>query len=409
MKVEDALKRILKDIRTLGLETVGLKDSLGRVLAEDIHSHNDIPGFDNSAMDGYAVRSQDTKGASKLNPRVLEVIADIKAGDTPTKSLKKNQAIRIMTGAMIPSGADSVVMVEDTEKISEGKVKIFKETKPLQNIRKAGEDIKKGERVLKGGMLLTPSHTGILASLGKSKVKVFRRPKVAILATGDELVDVDKKLPPGKIHSSNTYTLYSQALSCGAIPKNLGIAKDRPQELMRKIKQGLDCDMLLTSGGVSVGDYDFVKGVLAELGTEMKFWRVAMRPGKPLAFGMIKHKPVFGLPGNPVSSMVSFEIFVRPAILKMSGRINDDRKEVEAKIEEDIEKKRGLKYFLRANTYWANGIYLTRTTGPQGSGILKSMALANSLIILEEGIESVKKGTKVRVRFLSEAQTYRTK
>lgn len=399
MRVDEALKRVLKDIRALGWETVLLKDSLNRVLAEDTHSRNDIPGFDNSAMDGYAVRWLDTKGASKRKPLILEIIEDIKAGDIPKIPLKKNQAVRIMTGAMIPAGADSVIMVEDTEKISKEKVRIFKGAKPSGNIREAGEDIKKRELVLKKGTLLNPGRIGILASLGESKIKVYRRPKVAILATGDELVDVEEKISPGKIRSSNTYTLYSQVLSCGGIPKNLGIAKDKPHELKKKLKQGLDCDMILTSGGVSAGDYDFVKDVLAALGTEMKFWKVAMRPGKPLAFGMIKNKPVFGLPGNPVSSMVSFEVFVRPAILKMLGQNSDGRKEAEAIIEEDTKKKKGLRYFLRANTHWRSGIYLAKTTGPQGSGILKSMSLANSLIILEEGLEFIKKGSRVKVMF----------
>lgn len=410
IKVATALRIVLGGIKILDSETIKLTDALGRVLAEDIHSDSDIPGFDNSAMDGYVVKTVGLNGASKNNPKVLEIIDELKAGDIPKKILKNNQAIRIMTGAVMPKGADSVVMVEDTQREEKNKVKIFKETEPGENIRKAGEDIKKGELVIPCGTLLKSAHIGLLASLGKAKVKVTRKPKVAILATGDEVVDVKEKLKPGKIRSSNTYALYAQILKSGGIPKNLGIAKDRPLELEKKIKLGLDCDIILTSGGVSVGDYDLVKVILSKIGTNIKFWKIAMRPGKPLVFGTLSAKGgsasggkgilVFGLPGNPVSSMVSFEIFVRPAILKMLGQKNYERKEVEAVAEEDIKKKPGFRYFLRANTSWKQGMYFTKTTGPQGSGILKSMALANSLIILPEDKHFIKKGTRVRVRFL---------
>ena len=280
-----------------------------------------------------------------------------------------------------------------------GYVDILKEVKPGENIRRAGEGIKKGERILQKGTLLSSAHIGLLASLGKPRIKVIRRPRVAILATGDELINVDEKLKPGKLRSSNTYTLLGEVERCGGIPKNLGIAKDERAALKRKITNGLGCDILLTSGGVSVGDYDLVKDVLAEMGTDIKFWKVSMRPGKPLAFGTIKDMMVFGLPGNPVSSMISFELFVRPAILKMTGR-SLDREEVDAVLEEDIEKKSGIMYFIRAITKWENGSFHAALTGPQGSGILKSMALANSLIILPEDVENVKKGEKVKVRFL---------
>ena len=401
IKVATALRTVLNGIKILNSEVIKLTDALERVLARDIYSDCDVPGLDNSAMDGYAIKSADLKGVSKDNPKVLEVIDDIKAGDIPKRILKPNQAIRIMTGALIPKGADSVVMVEDTRKAKEkNKVNIFKEVRIGENIRKAGEDIKKSELVLSEGTHLNSAHIGILASLGRPKVKVVRRPKVAVLATGDEVVDVDEKLEPGKVRSSNSYTLSSQILKCGGIPKNLGIVRDKPKQLEKKIKQGLDCDLILTSGGVSVGDYDLVKDILAKMGTNIRFWKVAMRPGKPLVFGVIKGIPVFGLPGNPVSSMVSFEIFVRPVILKMLGQKEDERKEAEAVLGEDIKKKRGFRYFLRANTRWHQGRYLTRTTGPQGSGILKSMALANSLIILPEDKEFVKKGERVTVRFL---------
>jgi len=400
LRVSEALKAILDVTNTLPSEEIRLIDALERVLAEDIYADSDIPQLPNSAMDGYAVRSSDTFGASKDRPKTLKVISDLKAGSVSPEAVKDNQAIRIMTGAVMPAGADSVIMVELTEKEGMDRVKIFKETKPGENIRNAGEDIKKGEKVIEKGALLNSAHIGILASLGKSKVRVTRRPKVAVLATGDEVIDVDEELTPGKLRSSNTYTLYSQILKCGGIPKNLGIAKDRPQELEKKIKEGFDCDLILTSGGVSVGDYDLVKFILAKIGTDIKFWKVAMRPGKPLVFGRLGEKFIFGLPGNPVSSMISFEVFVRPAILKMLGQPHDTRKEVDAVLEEDIQKKKGLRYFVRAQTRWDDGVYITRTTGPQGSGILKSMAMANSLIILPEDEEEVAKGVRVTVLFL---------
>lgn len=400
IKVDKALNIILDDIKTLGKEPVNLTGSLSRVLAEDIYANSDIPGFDNSAMDGYALRAQDTKGASKTDPKILTVIEDRRAGYISHRAINSGQAIRIMTGAVMPKGSDSVVMVEDTQRRGMAGAKIFKEVSAQDNVRRRGEDIKKGEMVIAKGTRLNSAHIGLLASLGKAKVLVARKPKIAILATGDEVVDVGKKLEPGKLRSSNTYTLYSQILKCQGIPKNLGIAKDKPDMLEARLKGGLDCDMILTSGGVSVGDYDLVKFILAKMGTNIRFWKVAMKPGKPLVFGLVKGIPIFGLPGNPVSSMITFDVFVKPAILKMEGANDLDAKNVDAVLEENITKKKGLRYFLRAITRWEDGIYLTRTTGPQGSGILKSMALANSLIVLPEEEENIEKGVRVTVRFL---------
>ncbi|MDP2913131.1 MAG: molybdopterin molybdotransferase MoeA [Candidatus Omnitrophota bacterium] len=400
ISVDNALKIVLHDIKTLGREGVSLTGSLGRILAEDIYAGSDIPGFDNSAMDGYALKAQDTAAISRTGPKVLTVIEDRKAGYISRRAIKNGQAIRIMTGAVMPKGSDSVVMVEGTKRHGMDSVKIFKPAKRGDNVRRRGEDIKKGERVIAKGTRLTCGHIGLLASLGKAKVLVTRPPRIAILATGDEVIDVDEKLKPGKLRSSNTYTLYSQVLKCGGIPKNLGIVKDTPDMLEARLKRGLDCDMILTSGGVSVGDYDLVKLILAKMRTDIRFWKVAMRPGKPLAFGLIKGIPIFSLPGNPVSSMISFEVFVKPAMLKMEGANGSSAKMVDAVSEENITKRKGLRYFLRAITRWEDGIYLTRTTGPQGSGILKSMALANSLIVLPEDDEDIDKGVRVTVQFL---------
>jgi molybdopterin molybdotransferase len=398
-----ALKIILGSVETIASENLRLTSALGRVLAEDIYAGSAIPGFDNSAMDGFAVKSSDTLGASKDRARILEVVEDIKAGGAAKKILKRNQAARIMTGAPIPKGADSVIMVEYTKKTQnrpQELIEIYRQVSPGENIRKKAEDIKKGELVITKGTPLGAAHIGVLASLGRVRIKAARRPRIAILATGDELVDAGARMDPGKIRSSNTYTLYSQVIKCGGIPKNLGIARDNPARLKEKIRQGLDCDIILTSGGVSVGEFDLVKDVLARIGTKIKFWQVAMRPGKPLVFGNIGKTLIFGLPGNPVSGMISFEVFVRPVLLKMSGQKQDKQKEVEAVLEEDIQKKKGMRYFLRARTRWQAGRYLSRLSGPQGSALLKPMALANSLVILGESQAIFKKGSKVRVRFL---------
>jgi len=397
IRVASALKIIQESVSPIPCETVELVSLLGRVLAEDIYADINIPQLDNSAMDGYAVRAADTAGASSNTPKVLRVIDTEKAGHITDKILKPGEAIQIMTGAVIPGGADSIVIVEHTERESEAAVKIFKEAAAGDHIRRSGEDIKKGELVLKKGTLLTPAHIGILASVGKKDVCVSRRPKIGILVTGDEVVDVNAKLEPGKLRSSNTYSLYTQALECGCIPKNIGFAEDDPAEIKAKIQKGLDCDIIVTSGGVSAGEYDFVKDVLKDLGAEIKFWKVHMRPGKPVLFAMLGKIPVFGLPGNPVSSMVSFEVFVRIAVLAMLGQREDTRKQVEAILEEDIEVRKGLRHFLRANTRVHNNSFYTRTTGPQGSGILKSMMLANSLIILPEERSRALKDERVTV------------
>ncbi len=309
--VEEALNKILSRIQPLGFEKVSLLESLGRVAGEDVHARRDIPPLDNSGMDGYAVKAIDIGKASRDLPARLEVMEDLPAGFISQKTLMQGQAIRIMTGAPIPKGADTVVPVEETQK--EGfHVFIFKAIPSGEHIRKAGEDVRRGGRVISKGDVLRPAEIGMLAALGRSSVSVFQRPLVAILCTGEELVDVDEPLEGAKIVSSNSYTLAAQVKECGAIPVQLGIAGDRKEEVVEKLRQGLRADVLISSAGISVGDYDFVKEALKDLGMELVFWRVAMKPGKPMAFGTIHGKPVFGLPGNPVSSMVSFEQFVRP-------------------------------------------------------------------------------------------------
>jgi molybdopterin molybdotransferase len=397
--VDEALEKILSHIHNLGIEKVSLSEVLGRVIAEDIYARRNIPPLNNSGMDGYALRSEDIQRTSPQDPVRLEVVEDLPAGFISKKKLERGQAIRIMTGAPIPEGANTVVPVEETKK--EGRfVLILKATVPDENIRKSGEDVKKGECVISHGDTIQPAEVGMLASVGRSFVSVYQRPLVAILCTGDELVDVDGELDEIKIISSNSYTLAAQVKECGAIPVQLGIAKDRKEEIEEKLRQGMRADVLISSAGVSVGDYDFVKEVMKNLGLEMAFWKVAMKPGKPLAFGTIQGKPVFGLPGNPVSSMVSFEQFIRPSLLKMMGHRQIFRPVVEALLQEDIGKKPGRRHFIRAFVSFKEGCYFTTTTGDQGSGILQSMVKANGLIIIPEDQEIVRAGEKVKVQLL---------
>jgi molybdopterin molybdotransferase len=397
--VEVALEKILYHIQPLGFEKVPILEALGRVIGEDIYAKRDIPPLDNSGMDGYVMRWEDIQSASDHHPIRLEVVEDLPAGSIPTKTLGRGQAFRIMTGAPIPKGADTVIPVEDTKQ-EDRFVSIFKVVPPGRHIRKAGEDVKKGERVISVGDLIRPAEIGMLASLGRSFVSVYQRPLVAILCTGDELVDVDESLDEVKIVSSNSYTLAAQVKDCGAIPIQLGIAKDRKEEIKEKLLQGLRADVLISSAGISVGDYDFVKDVLNDLGMEMVFWKVAMKPGKPLAFGRIGGKPVFGLPGNPVSSMVSFEQFVRPSLLKMMGYRQLFRPIIEAILKEDICKEPERRHFIRASVSFEKDRYFVAITGAQGSGILKSMVKANGLVVIPEDREKVKAGEKVRVQLL---------
>ncbi len=412
ISVEQALEKILSHVDVLEEAQSPILGCLGQVLAEDVYSSINIPPLDNSAMDGYAVRAGDTHGASREPARFLRVIDTATAGSICSSEVEPGTAIRIMTGAPIPKGADSVVRFEDTDEAQRQGVSkeigILCEVEAGLNIRRAGEDIIEGSIVLSKGTVIRPSEVGALASLGCSTVMVIRRPVVAILATGDEIVDVSQPLPPGKIYNSNTYSVAAQVLRYGGIPQILGIALDSEDSLVAKLRQGLEADMLITTGGVSVGDYDVVKDVLAKEG-EITFWTVRMKPGRPLAFGTIKgtskagiarNIPHLGLPGNPVSSMVTFELFARPAILKMMGRKNLAKPTIEAVIESPIANSDGRRIFARAVVEERGGQYFARLTGPQGSGILTSMTLANGLVIVPEDKAGVEAGDMVQVMML---------
>jgi molybdopterin molybdotransferase len=397
--VEEALDKILSRIEPLGFEKVSLLESLGRGIGEEIDARRDIPPLDNSGMDGYAVRAVDIEKAVRGRSVRLEVIEDLPAGFMARKEIGEGQAIRIMTGAPIPRGADTVVPVEETEK--DGAFVLISRFIPSGgHVRRAGEDVKRGDRVVSKGDILHPAEVGMLASLGRSSVSVYQRPTVAILCTGEELVDIDGPLEGAKIVSSNSYTLAAQVKECGAIPIQLGIARDRREEVVERLRQGLRADVLISSAGISVGDYDFVKGALNDLGMEMVFWRVAMKPGKPMAFGMIGGKPVFGLPGNPVSSMVSFEQFARPALLKMMGHRQIFRPVIEAVLKENIDAEPGRRHYIRAVVSREAGQYIVTITGPQGSGILNSMVRANGLVIIPEEGGRVRAGEKVKVQLI---------
>jgi molybdopterin molybdotransferase len=412
LSVEEALQKILDEVETLEEETIPILESLGQVLAEDIKSDINVPPLDNSAMDGYAVIARDTAGAGEKTPVSLRVIDTVMAGSISKKEVVPGTAVRIMTGAPVPRGADSVVQFENTDDAKRKEsapdepvthVNILSEATPGLNIRRAGEDIARGSVALKKGTVIRAAEIGLMASLGHGKVKVIRRPVVAIISTGDELVEVDKPLTEGKIHDSNGYSIASLAKRYGFIPRMLGIARDDEKSLVSKLKQAQDADMLLTTGGVSMGDYDIVKDILDRDG-EMVFWKVRVKPGKPLAFGKIKGKnksiPHLGLPGNAVSCMVSFELFVRPALMKMMGKKNLAKPAVEATLEDTVKNNAGRRLYDRAIIERRNGHYYARLTGSQSSGILTSMSLANGLVIISEDRKIVNKGETVQVLML---------
>ncbi len=399
IQVDEAREIILAKIEFKGVEKVSLDDALGRILAEDIIAQRSNPPMDNSAMDGYAVITADIQSATPDNPVKLEVVDHVPAGSVAGVTLKNKQAIRIMTGAPIPKGADAVLMQEDTDQNGNG-ILAKDKTEVGENIRLAGEDVKEGDLVIQKGAAITPSHIGMMAVVGRSNIYVSQRPTVAILSTGDEIVELDGNPTGPCIYNSNGYMLAAQIRSAGGIPCYLGVAKDDEKDLMEKFDWALKCDIVVSSGGVSVGDYDLVKATLEKMGNEMAFWKVAMKPGKPLAFGKIGEIPIFGLPGNPVSSFVSFEQFARPAIKKMMGAKDILPRTVQAKLTRTIHKKTGRLHFMSAVVSWDSGEYTVSPAEEQGSGVLKSTVNANGLLVFPLEKDELKGGELVTVQLL---------
>ena len=397
----EALDIILGNIRGVGHDTITLDDALGRTLARDVTSPIDHPPWDNSAMDGYAVRSDDVAGCTREQPARLRLIEKVPAGGFPEQQVSAGTAIRIMTGAPIPAGADSVIRVEHTESPGDDVVLVFKDADVKRNIRPMGEDVRKGRVAVTRGTVLRPAEIGFLATVGAGRVEVARKPRVAILSTGDELTDIDgfdEVIAGRKIVNSNSHALAAAVRMCGGDPVVLGIARDERTSLHEKLAAGLTADMLVTSAGASVGEHDLVKDVLEELGMETFYWRVRVRPGSPFSFGRIGDVAVFGLPGNPVSALVTFELFVKPAIRRALGRNALYSPTVRVRVAERIITKGALTHFLRVQLERdADGTWLAKLTGPQGSGMISSIARADGLLVVPEEVHEIPEGAPADV------------
>jgi molybdopterin molybdotransferase len=402
LTVQEALTAVLAGVSILSAEEVPLLEGLGRVLAQEVTAQDSLPPFANSSMDGYALVAADLSEASAQSPATLKVVGDVAAGAVPNVTVEQGTAVRIMTGAPLPPGADAVVPVEDTNEVWRNRerplptnIQVTRRVKPGDYIRHPGEDIESGQTILQRGHILRPQEVGVLASLGVSHVSVIRRPKVAILATGDELLEVDQPLQPGKIRNSNGYTQAAQVMALGAEPIQLGIAGDTETAVRQKLQTGLDAnvDLFISSAGVSVGAYDVVKAVLEQEGN-VGFWRVRMRPGKPLAFGHYHDVPYLGLPGNPVSAMVSFERFARAAIRKMAGHTQLERSTLAVTVQNEINSD-GRESYIRAIVSLHEEEYRASLTGDQGSHIMTSLVKANALLIVPEGVTHVPAGSQL--------------
>lgn len=402
LTVDEALALVLAGVSVLPTERVDLLDALGRVLTEPIVAGDSLPPFANSSMDGYALRAADVFEATRENPVRLRVLADIAAGTATDVTIEPGTAARIMTGAPLPPGADAVAPVEDTgekwraaERPLPESIDVYRAVRPGDYVRYPGEDIQAGAVVLPAGRSLRPQEIGVLAALGIARAPVVRRPRVAVLATGDELVDVGAPLKPGKIRNSNGYAQSAQVMALGAELISLGVAGDSEADVRDRLAMGVraGADLLISSAGVSVGTYDVVKSVLERAG-DVGFWRVRMRPGKPLAYGAFQGVTFLGLPGNPVSAMVSFERFARPAILKMAGHTRLERPRVEVVVRETIHSD-GRESYIRAIVTREPDGYVAIPTGSQGSHIMTSLAQANALLIVPEGVEFVPAGGRL--------------
>jgi molybdopterin molybdotransferase len=393
---------VLADITPLPVESVRLGDALGRVIAEDVTSPLTLPPWDNSSMDGYAVRAEDVRGATRDRPKSLRVVGTVAAGVATDRRVGVGEAIRIMTGGPVPAGADSVIRVEDTDAGTDT-VSIVGDRDCGRNVRPRGEDLAAGALAIARGSRLGAGHIGVLSSVGRGDVRVHRQARVAVLASGDEIVEVERfseVMAGGKIVSSNSYSVMAAVTEAGAIPVSLGIVKDDPAALRERL-QNLKCDFLITTGGISVGAFDFTRPVLAELGMVPRFWRAKIRPGGPVGFGVLNGIPWLGLPGNPVSTLVTFEVFARPAIRRMHGLSAPFRRATPVTMLEPITTGGGLTHFVRATVSDEGGKLVARLTGPQGSGLLTSMALADALVIVPADRAGIVAGEAARALLLA--------
>jgi molybdopterin molybdotransferase len=403
LNVNQALETILDHINILEVEEKPLIKTVGQVAAEDVQADMDVPGFDSSTKDGFAVRSVDISEASPKNPRVLRVIGIVKAGQNSKIRITPGTAMRIMTGAPLPPGADCVVRFEDTDEYERRQdhsktleIAIRREEKTGVNVKVAGEDIPRGTTLVSRGTSIGPGENGVLAALGYKKVKVFRRPVVAIIATGEELTHLGSFLRSSRIFNGNSYGLASQVVRSGGIPRILGIARDNKLSIITRLCQGVKADIVITTGGISMGDYDLVKDALAEIG-KVIFWQIDMTPGKSVAFGMIQNKPHFALPGGPPANMISFEVLVRPAILKMMGKTQLNPSVFEAIAEEPIENRRSNRRFVWVSLEKRNGCFYASPTSLKVKGILNSIPLAEGIAVISEEVRRVERGDKLKI------------
>ena len=403
--VREAIELVVGGVGVLPPETVPLREALGRVLAEDVVSPVTVPARTNSAMDGFAVRAADVRGAAPRAPRLLAVVEEVRAGAVPTRPIGPGEATRVFTGAPLPDGADGVIRQEDTT-FDGARVEILDDRDAGRNVRFAGEDLEAGARVLDAGTPLGPAQVGVLASMARATVPVRRRARVGILASGDEIADLDQAdaiLAGRKTASSNSYTLDALVRLAGAVPVALGIAADTPASVREKLERGLaTCDLVVSTAGVSVGEYDYLRAVLEELGCRMVVAKVRMRPGSPTSFGIVRGVPWIGLPGNPVSTMVCFELFVGPAVRRMQGHVRLHRPTVRVTLEEPVTTPGRLTHFLRAVARETPEGWRARLTGPQGSGILTSMVLANALLVVGETVDALPSGAVVEAMVLDD-------
>lgn len=403
LSAAEAARAILAEVEPLPAHSALLSEALGQVLARKVISPLDIPPWDNSAMDGYALRSGDLR---KDGETVLDVVEEIAAGAFPLRTIGKGQCARIFTGAPVPEGADCVIRQEDTAVLKDGRVRITGSRDAGRNVRRRGEDIERGAVVFEPGTELSPSRIGVMASMAMAHVEVHRPPTVAILSTGDEIADLDEReaiLTGRKIASSNSYAMRAALEQAGGVLLDLGIARDDPDDLERRLDRATDADLLVTSGGMSVGEHDHLRKMLELRGGDMKFWRLRMRPGAPVGFGLLDGVPWIGLPGNPVSTMVTFELFVRPAIRRLLGHTKPFRRAVSVRVDETLKTPAPLMHFLRVRIREEGGGLVATLTGPQGSGMLSSMASAEALLIVPEDVDAVAPGETLQAILLGES------